>query len=138
MVLISIGSLLGTLLFVKVLKNYANEPHDDNGAFLAEALKGKKAVSVLIKSESLPMEFLYPGVKVDLVDKKTQDITYVVKDVYVVGVSIVQEGAMTKVTLAVNNDEGERVIKTKSDDLGLIIRGYGSNKDNDDVEIVEL
>jgi hypothetical protein len=38
----------------------------------------------------------------------------------------------------VNNEESEKIIKTQSGDFGLIIRGYGSNKDTDDVEIVEL
>ncbi|MEI6079610.1 MAG: hypothetical protein WCQ53_03110 [bacterium] len=137
--IISIGSLLATLLFVRVLKNYSRQTTgDEEGALLYEALKGKKAVSVLFELSSLPMEFIYPGVKVDLVDKNEKDITYVVKAVYVVGVTVVEEGSKAKITLAVNDDESERIIRKDGKKLGLIVRGDGNSKDFDDIEIVEF
>ena len=137
-ILISIGSLLATLLFIKVLKGYSNQHVDEEGALLYEVLKGKKAVSVLFNLSSLPMEFIYPGVKVDLVERNEKEVEYIVKDVYVVGVSIVEEGTKGKITLAVNNDESERVIRREGQTLGLVVRGYGNNKDSDDIEIVEF
>jgi len=137
-ILISVASLIGTLLFVKVLKSYANQPADEEGALLREVLKGKKAVSVLFNLSSLPMEFIYPGVKVDLVEKDEREVEYVVKDVYVVGVSIVEEGTKAKITLAVNNEESERIIKKESQTLGLVVRGYDNKKELDDIEIVEF
>ena len=136
--IISIGSLLATLLFVRVLKNYSKHTADEEGALLYEALKGKKAVSVLFELSSLPMEFIYPGVKVDLVDKNEKDITYVVKAVYVVGVTVVEEGSKAKITLAVNDDESERIIRKDGKNLGLVVRGDGNSKDFDDIEIVEF
>ena len=137
-ILISVGSLAGTLLFVRVLKSYANQPVDEESVLLREALKGKKAVSVLFNLSSLPMEFIYPGVKVDLVEKNEKEVEYVVKDVYVVGVSIMEEGTKAKITLAVNNDESERIIKKEGQTLGLVVRGYGNKKELDDIEIVEF
>ena len=137
-ILISVGSLAGTLLFVRVLKSYANQPVDEESVLLREALEGKKAVSVLFNLSSLPMEFIYPGVKVDLVEKNEKEVEYVVKDVYVVGVSIMEEGTKAKITLAVNNDESERIIKKEGQTLGLVVRGYGNKKELDDIEIVEF
>jgi hypothetical protein len=135
---ISIASLLATLLFVRIIKNYSSQETDEEGALLYEALKGKKAVSVLLSLSSLPMEFIYPGVKVDLVEKNEKEVNYIVKDVYVVGVAIVEEGTKAKITLSVNDEESERVMRKEGLDLGLVVRGYGNNKDFDDIEIVEF
>lgn len=136
--LISIGSLLGTLLFVRVLKHYTFSNEEQEVPVLLDALKGKKAVSVSLKLSSLPMDFIYPGVRVDLVEVKDSIVSYVVKDVYVVGIGVMSEENLAKITLAVNNDESENIMKKDGQTLSLIVRGEGNNKDLDDIEIVEL
>ncbi|MEI6093368.1 MAG: hypothetical protein WCQ47_06770, partial [bacterium] len=98
-------------MFVKVLKGYSSKDVDEKDAFLYEMLKGKKAVSVVFNLSSLPMEFIYPGVKVDIVERNDKEVAYVVKDVDVVGVSIVEEGTKAKLIFTVSNEESEKIIK---------------------------
>ena len=136
--IIAVGAMLGTMLFVKAIKSWASSGDGNEvDAFFEKAMDGKRAASILIKTSNLPVEMLYPGVKVDVVDKKEDGVSYIVRDVYVVGVSVIDEGQNTKITLAVNKDESEKMLSVKSDNISLLIRGNNS-KGNDDIEIEEL
>jgi len=135
--IIAIGSMLVTMLFVRVVKNWVSSDSEDVDVFFEKAMDGKKAVSLLVKSSSLPIELLYPGVKVDVINKNDDGVSYIVRDVYVVGISVMDEGQNAKVTLAVNKDESEKVLSIKGDNVSLLVRGNNS-KESDDIEIVEM
>jgi hypothetical protein len=136
--LISIASLLGTLAFVKLIKAYAKDDDTSyNEAIIYDALNGKIAVSVNIPLAYLPMELLYPGVAVDLTESLGDDLNYLVRDVSVVGLSIIEAGTMAKVTVAVSSAEGEEILNAKQDKIRLFVKG-DRDKNTDDIEIIEF
>ena len=138
MLLISVGSLLGTLGFVKLIKAYASdEDVNYSEAIIYDALSGKIAVSVNIPLSYLPMELLYPGVVVDLTETSGDEVNYIVRDVAVVGLSIIEAGTMAKVTVAVSSTEGEEILNTNQDKIRLFVKG-DKDKDSDEIEIVEF
>ena len=131
-------SLFGTLLLVKFIKGYnTQDDYNDEDPVLEEAMKGKKAVSLLFNMSDLPVELLYPGVKVDVVDKTSSEVSEVVENVTVVGVSFLPETQQVKVLIAVNDDQSFKVLGSGGKTLGLVILG-SSNLANDEIEIVEF
>jgi hypothetical protein len=134
--LISLASLLGTLVFVSLIKAYAgNEEQTYDDAIIYDALNGKIAVSVNIPLSYLPMELLYPGVIVDLTESLEKDTNYLVRDVPVVGLSIIESGSVAKVTVAVSSVEGEEILNAKQDKIRLFVKG---DKNTADIEIIEF
>ena len=135
---ISLISLCGTLLAVKFIKNYSSKPVTDNEAVLLEqAMKGKKAVSMLFNMSDFPAELVYPGVKIDVVDKTNPDIESIVTGVTVVGISFLPEREQAKVFVAVNDNQSMKIMGAEGKKLGLVIVGATDNID-DDIEIEEF
>ncbi len=135
---ISIASLLATLGFVKLIKAYASDEEVNySEAIIYEALNGKIAVSVNIPLSYLPMELLYPGVIVDLTEASGDEVNYIVRDVAVVGLSIIESSTVAKVTVAVSSTEGEEILNAKQDKIRLLVKG-NKDKDSDDIEIIEF
>lgn len=136
--LISLASLLGTLVFVKLIKAYTSDDETYyNEAIIYDALNGKIAVSVNVPVSYLPMELLYPGVAVDLTESLGNEINYLVRDVPVVGLSIIEAGTVAKVTVAVDSTEGEGILNAKQDKIRLFVKG-DRDKNTDDIEIIEF
>jgi len=142
-VTLAIGSLCFTMLFTYFLRNYNFGSAQANAntleVFYEQALRGKKAVSVVFPSNKVPLDLLYPSVKVDVACKNSYgDPEYIVKDVFVVGLNVYEEGTLVKITLAVTEAQSERIIKNTSD-LDILVRGDNKNSnDNNDIEIVEM
>jgi len=132
-----IAAMFLTLLGVRLLKPIweKNEP-DTADPLMEKLLEGKRAVSLVVKANNLPLDLLYPGAKVDITDIRNGEVVYLAKGVAVAGLNIIEEGVSAKVTLAVNQQDSENIIKNKSDTISLIL---SSNKpDASDIEIVEM
>lgn len=137
-VLLSVLSLFFTLLFVKYIKNHSTTDDKTLTPFYYEALQGgRSAVSVLFRTENLPVDLIYPGVKVDVVEAETDDIKYLVKNVFIVAVSFMEDKETVKVDLALNEMESKRIILSKALNIKLLVKGL-DDKDDNLLEITEL
>jgi hypothetical protein len=130
--------MLGTILSVKLLKPFWEKDQDDSpDPVMEKLLEGKRAVSLLVHTSNLPLDVLYPGAKVDVTDIKNGEVFYLAKGVSIAGLSILEEGGYAKVTLAVNLQDSESVIKNRSDTLSLVLSD-DSGHNNSDIEIIEM
>lgn len=137
-VMLSIFSLILTLFFVRYIKSYNNENEDSITAYYYQALKdGRSAVSIVINVDDTPIDLIYPGVKVDILEKQAQEVNFIVKNVYVVSATIYQDGEKIKVDLALNEQESKRVMLTNTSNLKLLVKGEDSKIGNT-LEIQEL
>ena len=131
-------AMLGTVLSVKLLKSFWESSSDDtNGPTMEKLLDGKRAVSLVVKTSNMPIDVLYPGAKVDVTDIKNGDVLYLARDVAIAGLSVSEEGEFAKVTLALDTQDSENVIKNRSETISLILNAE-SDRDSSDIEIVEL
>ena len=140
-ILSSVFALVFTIVFVKYLKldSKKNEISQED-IFFEEALKNKKALTIVVETNEVSLDFIYPGVKVDLLNKSDgSDLNYIVQDVYVVGVNIIEEGAKAKVSLALTEEQSLKVLSVKGK-IGFLIRGNEdkNKKSKEDIEIVEM
>ncbi len=135
----AVGAMCVTLLLVRAIKAYPSPSDDSNSAvLLEEAMRGKKAVSMIFDISELPVEMLYPGIIVDIVDRSNAPaVENLVKGVTVVGLSYLAEREQAKVFVAVNEDEGLRILGAGDKKLGLVIVGQGQSNE-DDIEIIEF
>jgi len=135
----AVGAMCVTLLLVRAIKAYPSPSDDSNSAvLLEEAMRGKKAVSMIFDISELPVEMLYPGIIVDIVDRSNAPaVENLVKGVRVVGLSYLAEREQAKVFVAVNEDEGLRILGAGDKKLGLVIVGQGQSNE-DDIEIIEF
>jgi hypothetical protein len=133
-----IVAMLLTILSVRLLKPLWEKDEDSSpDPLMGNLLEGKRAISIVVKTANLPLDVLYPGAKVDVTDIKNGEVLYLAKDVPIAGLSIMEEGASAKVTLAVNLQDSENVIKNRSDTISLVLSG-DNNHGSGDIEIVEM
>lgn len=137
-------ALLCTLLIVKNLKGKEVVKDDDENdyfEFFENALQGKKAVSVSISVSDIPAELMYPGVRVDVLQKGKSKPSGVVEDVLVLSMNIIDDNTI-KVTLALTDEQGKILNTFQQNQLSIMVRGKGIEKTKDnkdeDIEIVEL
>ncbi len=131
-------AMLGTILTIKLLKPFWEDKIDDTpDPVMEHLLEGKRAVSLLVHTNNLPLDVLYPGARVDVTDIREGEVFYLAKDVPIAGLSILEEGGYAKVILAVNLQDSENVIKNKSDTISLVLSEEGSSKTSD-IEIIEM
>ena len=132
-------SLCGTLVAVKFIKSFRTNEEDNGAVLLEEALKGKKAVSMLFNISELPVELLYPGAKVDVIDRTGADVESLVDDITVVGVSYLPEREQAKVFVAVSQDQSMKILGAEGKKLGIVVVGSADYpSDDDDIEIIEF
>lgn len=132
-------SLCGTLVAVKFIKSFRTNEEDNGAVLLEEALKGKKAVSMLFNISELPVELLYPGAKVDVIDRTGTDVESLVDDITVVGVSYLPEREQAKVFVAVSQDQSMKILGAEGKKLGIVVVGSADYpSDDDDIEIIEF
>lgn len=130
-------AMLGTILTVKLLKPFWENKLDDTpDPMMEKLLEGKRAVSLLVHTSNLPLDVLYPGAKVDVTDIRDGEVFYLAKEVPIAGLSILEDGGYAKVTLAVNLQDSENVIKNKSDTISLVFSDSGAH--SNDIEIIEM
>lgn len=130
--IIAISSLLITL----VISKYIKDVPDESAFFYKEVMENKKAVTILVNASDTPFELFYPGVRVDVVDKKEDEIVYLVEDVYVLSINILNTNNLAKITLALSDEESEKILSVDHFNIRVLISGEG--KVLSDIEIVEL
>jgi len=131
-------AMLATVLSVKLLKPLWENTEDTSPEpIMGKLLEGKRAVSIVVKASNLPLDVLYPGAKVDVTDIKDGEVFYLARDVAIAGLSIMDDNSLAKVTLAVNMQDSENVMKNRSDTISLVLSEEG-NHNNSDIEIVEM
>ena len=132
-----VSAMLITLLGVRLLKPmWESRESDTPDPLMGKLLEGKRAVSLVVKTSNLPLDLLYPGAMVDVTDIRNGEVFYLAKGVAIAGLNIIEEGVSAKVTLAVNQQDSENIIKNRSDTICLILSS--KNPDSSDIEIVEM
>lgn len=136
---IAVSAMLFTILAVRAIKSFPSKENDDSGAaLLEEAMKGKNAVSILFDISELPVEMLYPGVLVDVIDRSNApSVESLVEGVTVVGLSYLPQREQAKVFIAVSEEQSLKVLGSVDKKLGLVIVGHGQDQE-DDIEIIEF
>jgi len=136
--MISLLSLVFTLFLVRFIKSYNTNAEETLNPLYYEALSsGKSAYSLVFNLEIIPIDLIYPGVKVDLIEKDFQDVKYIVRNVYVVAVSFIENGEKVKIDLALNELEIKHLMLSKHENLVLSVRGL-QEKEEEGIEIIEL
>jgi hypothetical protein len=117
------------------------ETKEDNSLkiFYDSVMKDKKAVSIILSTRNIPIELLYPGIKVDLIEKSDDnEINHIVKDVFIISISVLGGEEKARVVLALNDFDSKKVLSTKAESLRIILRGEEESEKSNDIEIVEL
>jgi len=132
-----IVAMFATLIGVRLLKPiWESSQTDTPDPLMTKLLEGKRAVSLVVKANNLPLDLLYPGAMVDVTDVRNGEVFYLAKGVAIAGLNIIEEGVSAKVTLAVDQQTSENIMKNRTDTVSLIL---SSNKpDSSDIEIVEM
>lgn len=128
----------GTLLFVRMLKSApAPEYAGDDVLYMAE-LKGKKAVTVTTSLSEIPLEFVFPGTRVDVVNKTGTEVYNVANGVYVLGITILDEDSLARVVLAVDDAQSEALLKNRQGVLSFIVHSNHDASGSERIEIIEF
>lgn len=136
---ICVVSFFITLFLAKFINSMEVEEDNSLKIFYDSVMKDKKAVSVILSTRNIPIELLYPGIKVDLIEKSDDnEINYIVRDVFIISISVLGGEEKARVVLALNDFNSKKVLSTKSDSLRIILRGEEGSKNTNDIEIVEL
>jgi hypothetical protein len=138
----AVSALAGTVLIVGNLrgKEMNESDEDDYKEFFEKALEGKKAISISIPSSEIPDELIYPGSRVDVLEKGRSK-NEIVENAFVLSMNIIDESSV-KITLALSDEQGRKINTFQPNQLTLMVRGKGikKTKDNKDeeIEIIEL
>jgi len=136
--MISLLSLVFTLFLVRFIKSYNTNEEETLSPLYYDALSsGKSAYSLVFNLELIPIDLIYPGVKVDLIEKGIEDIKYIVRNVYVIAVSFIENGEKVKIDLALNELEIKNILLSKLENLVLSVKGF-QEKEEEGIEIIEL
>ena len=128
--------MFATIISVRLLKPiWEARELETADPVMEKLLEGKRALSIVLKSANLPMDLLYLGAKVDVTDIKDGELFYLARNVPLAGLSMTGEGDWAKVTLAVNIQDSETIIKNRTDTLSLMLSNLDANTD---IEIVEM
>ena len=127
-------SIVLTIFFIKII-NTQNQDLDLNPSFVEEELKGKNAITLSLKIENVPLEFIYPGAKIDIMKNFGNQVLRLAKNVPIAGVSIIDTETV-RLVLGVDNGQEENILQNKSDDLFIVL--VGDKRIKNKVEIIEV
>jgi len=127
-------SIVLTIFFIKII-NTQNQDLDLNPSFVEEELKGKNAITLSLKIENVPLEFIYPGAKIDIMKNFRNQVLRLAKNVPIAGVSIIDTETV-RLVLGVDNGQEENILQNKSDDLFIVL--VGDKRIKNKVEIIEV
>ncbi len=133
---ICVFSMFATLLLVRLIRSVPTDTDDEGAVLLHDAIKDKKAVSVLFDIAKLPLEIIYPGVKIDLLNRDPSgEIDKLVSGVTVVGLSFLPDKDLAKLFIAVDEQESIKILEAGNKDLDIVV--LGENPNTQDIEIIE-
>jgi len=136
--MISLLSLIFTLFLVRFIKSYNTSENNTYNPLFYDALRnGRSAYSLTFNLEDIPVDLVFPGVKVDLIEKTLEDVKYLVRNVFVVSVSFIENGEKVKIDLALNEIEIKNILLSNSKNLSLSVKGE-LEKEEEGLEIIEL
>jgi hypothetical protein len=139
----AVFALAGTVLIVGNLRGKEAEENgeDEYKEFFEKALEGKKAISISIPASEIPDELIYPGSRVDVLEKGKSKESGIVENAFVLTMNIIDENTV-KITLALSDEQGRRINTFQPNQLTVMVRGKGVKKTKDnkdeDIEIIEL
>jgi hypothetical protein len=137
--IISILSLVLTLFLVRFIKTYNTDESSLSPMYYEALRNNRNAYSLVFNTQDVPIDLIYPGVRVDVLEKKDEDIKYLVKNVYIVSVNFIDYGERVKIDLALNELETRSLVLSKLDNLVLLVKGHKEDRiDSEDIEIIEL
>ncbi len=128
--------MLVTLFLVRLIRSVPANTDDEGAVLLYEAIKDKKAVSVLFDISKLPLEIIYPGVKVDILNREPSgELDKLVSGVTVVGLSFLPDKDLAKLFVAVDEQESIKILEAADKDLDIAV--LGDKQSSQDIEIIE-
>lgn len=128
-------TMLLTIFFINILNSNKTEAADLDQVFLKSELKGRNAITLSLRIENVPLEFIYPGVKVDIMAHNSNSVLTVAKNVPVAGVTIM-DSETVRLILGLLDGEEELILQNKTDELFIVL--IGEKTERNKVEIIEV